>query len=134
MSYFQDLQAALETRLAALSTDLEIAWENVRYAPTVGRSFMRPTVLMSPSTNLDLSGSIQADGGIFQIDVFMPTGNGAGAITAELDKLYDHFKAQLTLTQNDVKVYIDNISRSGPVSTEEAWARGTLEINFTCYE
>lgn len=132
MSFFQDIHAALDTRLNALTGGTPIAWENTGYTPVKGTAFIRPTLLSAPSSLMDLD-DLQLNIGIYQIDLFYPLGTGAGTMLAKADAIYDHFKADLTLVSNSVTVYIKEISRGSPALREESWFTTNIEISFKCY-
>lgn len=132
MSFFQDVHAALDTRLNALAGGTTIAWENTGHVPVKGTEYIRPTLLMAPSSLLDMD-DLQMNVGIYQIDLFYPLGVGAGALLTKADAIYDHFKADLTLVSNGVTVYIKEISRTTSARREEAWFMASIEINFKCY-
>lgn len=133
MSFFQDVQAALDTRLDALTGGTPIAWENVEYTPVRGTAYLRPTTLMAPSSLMDLI-DLQMNEGIYQIDVIYPLGNGNGAALAKADAIYDHFKGDITLVSNGVTVNVKQISRRPQVIREDAWLMTSVEVNFKVYD
>ena len=63
-------QAALDTRLNALSGSTPIAWPNIKYDPTLGTMFLRPTFLPGKTTRLLINDTIQYNVGIYQDDEF----------------------------------------------------------------
>lgn len=132
MSFFVDIHAALDTRLDSLVGGVAIVWENTDYTPVKGTPYLRPTLLMSKSSLMDLD-NLQMNTGIYQIDLFYPLSNGAGTLLTEMDAIYDHFKGDLTLVSNSVTVNIKQISRTVPAEIEEAWYMASLEIDFKCY-
>lgn len=131
MSYFRDVQAALDSKLSTIGDGLAIAWENTEYTPVLGTPWIRPTLLTASADLMDLD-NLQMQEGIYQVDVFYPVDKGPGALLAKLDELYDLFKSTTTLQQGTTKVYIKQISRLNP-STEDAWYMGGIEVNFKTY-
>lgn len=132
MSFFTDIHTALDTRLNLLSGGVVIAWENTEFTPVKDVPWLRPTLLMSPSSLMDLV-DLQMNEGIYQIDLFYPTDNGVGTILTKADAIYDHFKADLDLVSNDVTVHIKEIGRAGPARREGGWLMVNVEVHFKCY-
>jgi len=133
MSYFKNIQIALDSYLDTFVTTVSIAWENTTYTPTVGTPYLRPTLLIGPASLMQLGNDEQMNNGIYQIDAFYPLENGNKDILEMLDALYDHFKLDTTLTSGGTTVYIKEISRISPVEIMEAWCKASIEINFRCY-
>ncbi len=132
MSFFLDIHAALDARLDALTGSTPIAWENTGYKPVKGTAHLRPTLLMSPSSLMDLN-TLQHNEGIYQIDILYPLQDGAGASLTKADEIYTHFKTDLTLVSNSVTVHVKNISRAQPSIRDEGWYMTSIEIHFKCY-
>lgn len=131
MSYFQDVQIALDTKLNSLAGGVAIAWENTKYVPVIGTPFMRPTVLLAGAELMDLN-DLQLNTGIYQIDIFYPKEAGPGAVLAQADAVYDHFKSGTKLTANSVDVHIKQIDISSR-EVEESWYRISVDVNFKTY-
>lgn len=132
MSHIKAIKLALDTRLRDLNGSNNIAWENIEFKPTLNLMYLRPTLLPAPSGTMNMEG-IQTNPGIYQIDVFAPLNKGARAVLDKMDDIYSHFKAQKTLENDDVKVYIRVISQLGPLAVEQSWLVGTVQINYDCY-
>lgn len=133
MSFFKNIQVALDTQLSTLSGGVVVAWENVDYTPTLGTPFIRPTMLI-PSSRLATLSSTQYNQGIYRIDVFYPLQVGAGTLLTKLDAIYDHFRSQEKLTSSGTSVYIGAISRSSQATRDESWLTASIDINFRCYD
>lgn len=132
MSFFLDIQAALDTKLNQLAGGIDVAWENTSYIPTKGTAYLRPSLLMAPSSLLNFE-SLQMNQGIYQIDLFYPLDRGPGDMLMKADEIHDHFKTDLKLVSNGVSVYLKAISRTTPSEIDEAWFMASIEINFKCY-
>ena len=132
MSFFADIHAALDTRLNSLAGGVAIAWENTEYTPVKDTPYLRPTLLMAPSTLMDLD-TLQMNEGLYQIDLFYPVANGMGDLLNKMDAIYDHFKGALKLTSGSVDVHIKQISRLPGSEISDAWLMASLEINFKSY-
>jgi hypothetical protein len=127
---YSSVQAALDSRLSTMVSDIPIAWENTKFNPTVGTAYLRPTLLSSPSDNINLSG-LQQNPGIYQIDLFFPVDVGWADMLEKLDQIYNHFKNSI-LTHGGVNVVIQQISRT-PTRRDGVWFSTSVNINFICY-
>lgn len=132
MSFFLEIHTALDTRLNTLTGGTPIAWENTAYVPIRGTAYLRPTLLMSPSSLMDLD-TLQMNQGFYQVDLFYPLGDGAGVLLSKADDIYDHFKGALKLTSGSVNVYIKEISRTAPAEIDNAWYMASIEVHWKAY-
>lgn len=139
MSYFYDAQIVFDRALNELheslpsSVSVDIAWESVAYTPTRGTPFLRPTLLFSPATNLNLAGLKQEMQGIYQIDLFYPSEKGPKELRKMMDRLLDHFKTSLKLSQGSLDFHILNVTGLNPGLKEDIWYRGIIEVNFVVH-
>lgn len=131
MGVLLNIQLALDTKLNTLSPAVATAWPNTHYKPTENTSWMRPTLMPARSQEATLAGAIYHQG-IYQVDIFVPLEKGVAALMAIEDNIYTLFKSAV-LTKNTSTIRIDVISR-GPTSREEAWYRGIIEIEFSCFD
>lgn len=127
---FRDISAALSGRLNTLTGGTPIAWENSEYTPTIGTMFLRETLLPANTVQGSL-GTIGKDehGGIYQVDIFAPSGSGKGAAVAKADSVADHFKRGTTLTYNGESVRIRNVSRSN-FGYDGGWLILSINIEY----
>lgn len=134
MSYFA-VQSLLDTKLSQFTTSYEIAWEAVKYKPTLGQAFLRPTNIIGDGEVLDLANSVQSNVGIYQIDLFLPmtTGTMAEHLTTT-DALFQHFKSELKLIHTGgTSVIIRGINRLPIDEVENSWLVSGIEINYISY-
>ena len=127
---FNDIQAALDTRLNSISGGYDIAWPNIPYEPASGTSYLRPTYLPAET----LQSSLGDDGkdftvGIYQVDVFTTAGSGRTAIT---DTIADHFKRGTNLTYNGITLRVQSVSLL-PVTIDGSWQISPVSISFYTY-
>lgn len=130
MGRIADVQQAFDQRLNSMVGLPAVAWENVRYNPTIGTSFVRPTLLPAESSHITLDGS-QKDTGIYQIDIFVELEKGTAALLTLMDTIYDHFDS-VDLTTGTTQIFLAQIARS-PATREDSWLRGTIEIYYHSY-
>jgi hypothetical protein len=131
---FKDLSAALEARLATLSGLPAVAWPNLNYVPTLGTLFIRPTILPAETVGATMGTSTGTDSqsGIYQIDIFAPSGVGRSATTTLADAIADHFSPLTELTYNSQIVTIISVSQ-GVAYVEDAWYHTPIEIKYLSY-
>ncbi len=130
MGVFTNIEAALHTRLATLTSSPPVAWPNVAYRPTENTTFIRPTVLHS-DTNLNTLAGMQEYRGIYQVDVYVPLEKGVSVLNTWLDSIEDLFSSSKTLTATDI-VFVQAVGR-GRAERQESWFTSFVEINFICY-
>lgn len=107
-TFFTDINGALRTRLSTLPGAPGIAWENIDYKPDSKILFLRQTILPAETSQACLGDNgLDFSVGIFQVDVFIPDGQGRSDWP---DKIADHFKRGTRLTQNQVTVTITSVS------------------------
>jgi hypothetical protein len=88
------IRSALEARLSSITGIPDIAWENVKYSPTTGQSFVQPLFLPTqqrPSVR-GLNPVLRYQG-IFSVNCFVPEGNGPGAADDLANLIIDNFPA-----------------------------------------
>ena len=131
MGRYSDIRSALDSKLNSLSGLPSVAWENTKFDPTEGSTFLRPTVIPVISTMSGLNGQ-QKNEGIYLVEIFVDKGNGSKDLLELVDDIYDHFRSTTSLTANSTKVYIQAIERS-PTRIEGSWAICSVDISFFSY-
>lgn len=81
----QAFEARLETWATANS--VVVAWENVEFDPTTDQVYAQPFILPGATKDLFLDQTGRDFTGVFQVNLSMPLGTGAGAATALVDSL-----------------------------------------------
>ena len=129
-THFNDLQAALDGRLATLSGGYSIAWPNTKFEPEANQTFLSPSFLPAGTEQVGL-GSTGKDetNGIYQIDVVYPAGSGRSTIP---DSVADHFKRGTVLSYNGLNVRIRSVSID-PAVTEGAFHFVPVTVDFQTY-
>lgn len=130
MAKFAEIQAALDSRLATLASSPSVAWENVRYTPTEGTTYLRPTNLPGAFSSVGLaSGDTERTEGFYQVDVFAPAGNGPGAALTVADNIAAHFSKYLQLTDGDTTVTL-GVPAIDPAIPRGAWLQVAVLIPY----
>jgi len=136
-SIYQDIRAALETRLAATNNlPTQIAYENVSFEPTTGTSWMRPMFL--PTSRFpDVRGlnPQQRYQGLFRVQVYCPEGNGPSTCEGFANTLIEAFEATTKFDytgSRTITVNIDYAQRQqGFLDTP--WYYVPVVIAWYCY-
>ena len=109
MGAFNEIQGALDTQLNNYATaqDVAVDWPNVPYEPTISVSFVRPTFLPGyPEAAALGQDALNLQQGLYQVDIFTPSGAGSKAARDLAEALITSFKRGTTLTYSGVKVRI----------------------------
>lgn len=96
-------EATLKTWADAQTPAIPVAWENVEFNPPAGR-YLRAKLLPNEAKSLFLDGSGRTRVGIFQVDLCMPIGTGAGSsrmLAASLDGAF-----AVTLVQDGLRIWL----------------------------
>ena len=129
-TYFNDIEAALMSRLNTLADSPPIAWPNVEYKPSASTAYLRANFLPSDTLQVSLGANGKDETiGIFQVDAVIPAGSGRTTLP---DSIADHFSRGSTVSYNGVNVRIRSVS-VGPAISEGAWYFVPVSINFQTY-
>jgi Bacteriophage related domain of unknown function len=131
MGVFSNIQRGLDTKLATLSGLPAVAWPNVKYTPTLGTTFLRPTVLPSSSDLVTLTDH-RVNPGIYQVDIFCEAEKGLNAALTLADNIKTLFETSRRITSGSDTIFIKNVS-VGRAERQDAWIRLFIEINYECY-
>lgn len=130
-----NIRAAFEKRIAALSGVPEIDYENVTYKPVIGTPYLR--VRLIPANNLPAGVGVDAPNrseGIFTIDIFRPTNDGSQSAGTLAQSIIDQFARGSTLTESGTSVKIKNTEiRSAPIESGD-WYLTPITVNWFCFE
>lgn len=137
MSYFNEIQAALDTRAYAFATGNgftgQVAWENAPFTPTANTPWMRTTLLPAETEQRILgTNGLNRIQGIYQVDLFYPTEQGSGAARDKADSVISYFKRGTTATYSATKVIILKAYRS-PALIENDWYHIPINISWYSY-
>ncbi len=129
-TFFNDMQAALDTQLSTLSGGYDIAWPNITYEPAGNSTYLRANFLPSDTLQVSLgtNGKDETQA-IYQIDIVSPRGAGRSTLT---DNVADHFKRGTVLTYNNLKLRIRSVS-IGPAINDGAWFFVPVSVNINAY-
>ena len=129
MTVFNDIQAALDTQLATI-TSAPIAFPNVPYTPSAQTSYLRASLIPADTVQASLGTSGKDEtNGIYQVDVVVPRGSGRPGL---IDTVADAFKRGTVLTYNSKSLRVRSVSMGSAILDDE-WYFVPVSINFQIY-
>lgn len=106
------VRAAIEKRLVAWAKaqmpPIYIAFENVAYEPTVGKSYLAGILLPADTVNPSVGGGHSEYIGVYQVSVYTEAGKGSTAASALVNSIVGLFQVPTTITQGGINVHFDN--------------------------
>lgn len=106
-SIYDDIRAALETKLNSVSGVPSIGWENLQFSPTTGQPYVKPRLLPTrrePAVR-GLNPQMYYQG-VFRVECYVPEGNGPAAGDDLADKVIDAFEAATDVSYSGTIVSI----------------------------
>jgi len=100
------IRKALETKLAALSPAVSIAYENFPFAPVNGTPYQECFLLPGQPDNAEMGAKNYLEVGVFQVTLKYPLGNGPAAAQARAELIKAHFKRGTTMVQDGINVIV----------------------------
>lgn len=117
------ISAALEKKLAAMSTDLATAYENEFFEPPEGLPYQRVELLPNTPVDHAITLDVLEWRGLFQITLMYPLDIGRGEAQARAQATADHFAPAQTLTETGVRIDLLKTARiAGGVRAGDRWA------------
>lgn len=114
----QAIESRLSAWAAARTPALPIAWQNVRYAPTTGASYLRAFLLPATTGSEDLSGDHRRYLGVYQVNVCVPIETGPEAAEAIVGEIAAQFPVNLRITASTVTVQVITPVSEGPADQD----------------
>ena len=134
-SSLTEIQEALNSHLYAFQSD-NVVWPNTgpTYSPSADTPFLAVHNIYFPPVQATLGegGGENLVSGIYQVDVYVPEGDGWSNLMAKVDALIDHFRRGTTITSGSVTV---RIIRAGPeiAIAESGWWRLPVSIYWEAF-
>lgn len=126
------IRKALDNRLNAIASGIDVAWPNTGYKPTTS-PYIRPTFLPSDVSQAEL-GTLGRNVhiGLYQVDAIYPAGEGRKAAETRADAVIEQFKRGTTFTYSGVTVRCD-AARTLPATSEKDWYTLPVQIDYRAY-
>lgn len=136
MTVMQDIRAALEQQIANVSgipSSSNRAWENVKFVPTTGTSWVRMALVpvTSRPAVMGPSPQIRHDGS-FLVTAHLPEGTGPAGADALADAIRAAFSVDTGLTSGGTTVRFRYAERSVAV-LDTPWYIVTVSISWYSY-
>lgn len=112
------VRSALETALAAMSPPLATGWENAPYTPVAGTPYQLAYLLPAEPDNLEMSGRLYWERGIFHINLFYPLGGGPAAAMARAELIRSTFYRGASFTSGGITVSVWRTPEIAPAMTD----------------
>jgi hypothetical protein len=136
MTVSNDIRIALETQLltvTGLPASAQRAWENVRFEPTTGTTWVQATVLPAESRPAVMGGDPQQlYTGLFQVDIFTPEGEGPAEAETLADNVRLAFAVDDVFTSGSVNVRF-RYSERIPAPHSPPWYRARVNVAWYTY-
>lgn len=113
----QAFEVKLAAWAAAQSPAIPVAYENANFTPPTSR-YARAFVLPGESTTIDLECKARRYVGVFQVSLFLPIGEGAGAAGQIVASLDTAFSPHTPLTAGGLEVWLTSPMSAGPAQQE----------------
>lgn len=113
---------------------MDVAWENTRYEPTIGRPYQE-IFLLSGDTKQTAQGAsgTNFDVGVYQIDLHYPRDEGAGDLIGRADLIRQYFQRSRLLQNNGVKINVEQTPSLSPPRTGPQWYTRSVSVPYFLY-
>jgi hypothetical protein len=106
-SIYDNIRAALETKLNNVSGVPSIGWENLQFSPTTGQSYVVPRLLPTRREPAVMGTNPQMYyQGVFRVVCYVPEGNGPATGDDLADKIIEAFEAATDISYGGTTVSI----------------------------
>ena len=135
---YDNILAALETRVLSLTDVPDVAFENTKYIPKTGVSYLRARFIpmdrrpASCGIGADLKPYMQHYYGVFQIVINCPESEGQSKTNKIVNEICDKFEAATDISNEDVYVTIKQVERMRGIS-EAPWYKTPVNIHWFSY-
>ena len=117
---FDAVRSALDVAMSAYSAT-QVAYGNSEFKPTLGTLWYRATFMPGEPTQATLgTAGKNRLVGIYQVDVFAPTGTGVGAGETAAEGVITAFKRGKTFVFGGVTTRVEKVWREGAIE-EDDW-------------
>jgi hypothetical protein len=125
-SIYDDIRAALEVKLSAVTDVPSIGWENAQFSPTTGQPYVKPRLMPTRREPAVRGPNPQMYyQGLFRIECYVPEGAGPSAGDELADKLIGAFEATTSIYYNNVTDAL--LTEDGAFLTLESGSRVLLD-------
>ena len=128
-----DIKAALIQHYLAGRFGLKTAYENREFEPQDGTPWARLTFIPAQPSVASLGDAGEdLHSGVFQIDLFYPSGTGDGEASTKADAIRASFRAGFSFSYNGQVVTVRSCGR-GSGRPDPPWYRLTISVTWYAY-
>jgi hypothetical protein len=132
----QIIRSALQSRLNSLSPAWPIAWENIKYTPTVGTPWQQAAILFAETAPAGFGADAGEEwSGYLQVTIYSPATKGPKVAEDRADLIRGKaalFYRGLNITKDGLRVIIQQPYDALPIQDADWWAL-PVRIPFVCY-
>lgn len=126
----RSIYSALSAAVATAAGSVPVAWENAKYEPQAGTTFLEPEHIADDVSPGSMGlGGLNLHRGMLRINVVAPVFSGAKAPLELLDTLRTTFSRSAQFTSGSVTVIIESSSTAQSMS-DKVWIRYPLFITW----
>lgn len=108
------VRRALEKKLAALSPNISISYENASFTPVAGTPYQKAELLPNTPDNSIQGAVTYFERGIFQVTLCYPTGAGTAASGTQAQLTRAHFKRGTSMIESGINVIVTDTPKVSP--------------------
>lgn len=124
------IRSALEVALAAMSPSLATAYQNADYTPVIGTPYQRAVVLLATPDDIEMTGALYVEQGIFQISLFYPLDNGPADAEARAELIRSTFYRGASFASGGVTVHVSNTPEIAPALIDQDRFMVPVRVRF----
>lgn len=135
MSIFTDISYMFDTQLGSMvGKPNTIAYENRPVSPNKDELYLRATLLPGDVEQSSLGDNgTDRNVGIYQVDVFAPSGKGKKEAIEMADLIANQFKRGTYLNHNGRTLRIRAVSRQASQNDVNGWFMIPVEVHYIAY-
>lgn len=117
-----NIRKAFEKSLKQFNSDIDTAFENVKYEPKSGVPYQRLQLAPKPVLNPTLGDNYYREVGEFQVFLCYPTHIGTSAVLTKAHAIRDNYFRGFTLVEGNTEIIISSTPRiDGAIITQDRY-------------
>lgn len=128
------IQRAFDTRVQALTSEPEVAWEGIAYEVQAGRPYLTTQMAARSRRPMALNAASPFEWrGIFTLVVKHPAAEGLRVAYARAQAVAAHFPRALTLSDGAFRIVVIETGLP-PAYTTPGWISQPIQVSWYCEE
>lgn len=117
-----NIRKAFEKSLTALNSDIDSAYENVKYEPKSNVPYQRLQLSPRPVVNPTIGDNYYREVGEFQVFLCYPTHIGTSAVLTKAHAIRNNYFRGFTLVEGDTEIIVSDTPRiDGAIVTQDRY-------------